>query len=104
MKTNPRVAKVPREVKAAIRTLGAAFWHRGRKAWVPWTRDELRARTGLVDDLLAKALRQLCIKGWATFECRNNGRQNVSIYQLTEAGIAQAAPKPARAEPEADAA
>lgn len=84
---------VPVKVKAAMRKIGAAFWHRGRQLWLPWTRDELRARCGVEDDLFALALRQFVERGWASYERRNNGVENVSIYQLTEAGIAQAAPK-----------
>ena len=65
-----------------------AFWHRTRKAFVPWTPSELARRTGLQIPAVIETLHSFYKSGLAQARTTTKGAGDESTWHLTEAGKA----------------
>lgn len=61
-----------------------AFWHRGRKAFVPWTTQELATRAKLPHDKISVAMGSLVLSGLAVSQ--KTHMAGFQTWHLTEAG------------------
>lgn len=68
-----------------------AFWHRGRKKFLPWTLNEIAKRSDMYPDQTLDALRGLAVAGLAQSKSTTRGKRSDATWQLTPAGQAEAA-------------
>lgn len=76
------------ENKRLARALCTVFWHRGRRCFVPLTRDEIVQRGGVTDAAVGPALWHLMDSGMVVAKSVVLGRTRVPTYELTPLGMA----------------
>lgn len=66
-----------------------AFYHKGRKAFVPWLASELATRTNQDQDAVLSALRGFAYEGFAN-AYKVDGHKGLSVWALTSLGKSKA--------------
>ncbi len=67
-----------------------AFWHRGRKTFVPWMAFELARKLDMPQDQVVTGLRGLAAIGYAKSRKAERDAEGRSTWSLTELGKAEA--------------